>query len=455
MLDHPRTSGTLRFRLPALLVAVVAACSPPRPASREPDLRPDVVLILIDTFRPDHLGFNGYKRRTAPFLEDLMARSTVFRRAWSTSSWTAPATSSVFTSLYPTRHGVTTGFLVHRRQAESFRRATGHKITLNRLPASMETLPELLHAAGYATYGVATNINIGDEIGFDRGFDRFSRHNGRVAAKVARQLGRWRRRMLASKPYFLYLHFDDVHAPYEPRSPWYEDEGEELARTVSAYDSEISYLDQVLAGLYRDFGWDRSTLLVVVSDHGEELGERGRFGHPFSLFNELLQVLLVFSGEDLGIPGQIADADTSLIDVLPTILDLVGVPRPADRDGSSLAPFLRSEPRAVTSELADRTLFAHRVDPRGSNGPADRQLWAAVHRPWKLIDHPGGRQLFHIERDPGELRNQIRTRPRIAAKLARELATFRAAGGHRPAEAREIELDPEILERLESLGYVQ
>jgi arylsulfatase A-like enzyme len=452
MLDHPRIASTSCLRLAAILAAAaLAACATPDPASRPPDGRPDVVLIVIDTFRPDHLGINGYSRPTAPFLEDLMARSTVFRRAWSTSSWTAPATSSVFTSLYPTRHGVTVGFLAQKRIAKE----SGQKVLLHRLPASIATLPELLHAAGYATYGLATNVNIGSEIGFDRGFDRFRRNNGRVATKVARQLASWKRTVLGSRPYFLYLHFDDVHAPYEERSPWYRDEGGESANKISAYDSDISYLDQVLEGLYRDFGWDRNTLLVVVSDHGEELGERGRFGHWFSLFDELLRVLLVVSGADLGIPAQSVGAGASLVDVLPTILDVVGCPLPADRDGTSLAPLLRPDAAAAAGEAVPRTLFAHRMEPRGGANPEDLHMWAAVHGRWKLIDQPGGRKLFQVEADPRERTNRLDQRPEIAARLEQELERFRAAGIDRSGDTAEVELDAKTLDELEKLGYVQ
>jgi arylsulfatase A-like enzyme len=361
----------------------------------------------------------------------------------------------VFTSLYPTRHGVTTGFLAHQRHA-AMAEESGRKIVLNRLPASMETLPELMRGAGYATFGLATNINIGDEIGFDRGFDRFDRSNGRSAGKVARQLAAWQKKIQRpGRPYFLYLHFNDVHAPYKPRDPWYEDTGKELARTVSAYDSEISYLDRLLEGLYRDFGWQRNTLLMVVSDHGEELGEHGRMGHEFSLFEELMRVLMVVSGEDLDIPARTVDVPASLVDVLPTILDLAGAPPPNDRDGRSLAPFLGPDPPAADSALARRTLYAHRLKPAGPADPEALHMWAAVDGTWKLIDAPGDRQLFQIEVDPRERRDRSERRPGIAARLERQLDQFRAGGFAGAGDTAEVELDDKTLEELKTLGYVQ
>ncbi len=431
---------------------LAAGCSPPGKA--EPEARPNVVLIVIDTFRPDHLGINGYRRATAPFLEGLLERSTVFPRASSTSSWTAPATSSLFTGLYPPRHGVTEGFLAYRQRSQTVEELLGQTITLNRLPADVATLPELLKRAGYGTFGLATNINIGPEIGFDRGFDRFEKMTDRSARKVAERLQPWHDELLGPRPSFLYLHFNDVHEPYQPRAPWYRVEGDELARTVSAYDSEISFLDRVIEELYGELGWDRGTLLVVVSDHGEEFREHGQIGHQFTLYQELTGVLLAFSGEDLGIPAAAVEMPASLIDVAPTILGRLGIPAPADRDGRSLARFLVAGGRPP-GELAERTLFAHRLRHRTRSGRGLQHLWAAVRGPWKLIEHPSGGRLYHLEEDPAEKHNRLEEHPEIAAELRRELDHFRAQGFRQNGDEVEIELDRETLERLKSLGYVE
>ncbi len=430
----------------------LAGCSPP--LEPEPDPRPDVVLIVIDTFRPDHLGIHGYHRSTAPFLEGLLERSTVFGRASSTSSWTAPATSSLFTGLYPPRHGVTEGFLAYRRRSQTVEELLGETITLNRLPADVATLPELLKGAGYATFGLATNINIGPEIGFDRGFDRFEKMTDRSATAVAERLRRWRGEIVRPPPAFLYLHFNDVHEPYEPRSPWYREEGDELARTVSAYDSEISFLDRVIEELNGELGWDRGTLLVVVSDHGEEFREHGKIGHRFTLFQELMGVLLAFSGEDLGIPAATVDVPASLIDVAPTILDHLGIAVPADRDGRSLARFL-APGSPPSPELASRPLFAHRLRHRTRTGLGMQHLWAVVRGPWKLIEHSEASRLYHLEEDPAEKHDRFAENPEIAAELRQELDRFRAQGFRQGGEEVEIELDQETLERLKSLGYVE
>ncbi len=415
--------------------------------------RPNVVLITLDTFRPDHLGINGYARQTAPFLERLMERSVVFDDAYSTSSWTAPATGSLFTGLYPNRHGVTEGFIAHSDRVASVDDLVGETIRLNRLPAGVSTVPELFQGAGYSTFGLAANINIGSEIGFDRGFDRFRRMKDRAAVELAEALTGWRRETTASSPYFLYLHLNDTHQPYHRREPWYRGGDDDTDRLVAAYDSEISYLDRALEKLYRELEWQRNTLLVVVSDHGEELGERGRFGHGFSLRLNLIRALLVIAGPDLGIPARTVATPVSLVDVLPTLLDLVSVPIPEGLDGLSMARLLGSgavEPEALPS----RILFAHRMRRHGSDSGAEH-LWAALRMPFKLIVRSGGGpRLLDLSREPGKRADLADQRPDETAELSAALAGFQSAA-RLEGEQVEVEIDRETLESLKSLGYVR
>ncbi len=427
--------------------------------------RPHVVLITLDTFRPDHLASFGYGRTTAPFLDRLVGSGTVFRNAHSTSSWTAPATSSLFTGLYTTRHGITEGFLAHQQRAEALEDLVGTRLQLNRLPDALATLPELLQAAGYQTFGVASNINIGPEIGFDRGFDRFRKLQDRDAEVLAAQIKRWREKASSDAPTFLYLHFDDVHEPYEPRSQWYEEppqtaameKNAELASVVAAYNSEISYLDGVLESLYRELSWHKNTLLVVVSDHGEEFGEHGLIGHHFSLYDELIHTMMLFSAPDLGIGTWDRDVHVSLIDVLPTVLDVLQLPIPEGRDGRSLVPWLTAEepPKTLQRELRRRTLFAHRQRYQVRQGKEPQQLWAAVRGPWKLIEGDSGARLFHLIKDPEETRDRSSFQGKLVLELKAELEQFRSQGVDFESQQTEVVLDQETLESLRSLGYIQ
>lgn len=450
---------SIRLPLVLALVACLAACASPSPEPMpETTLdRPHVVVVLIDTFRPDHLAALGYERETAPFLDSVLQNSKVFRRAFSTSSWTAPSTGSLFTSLYPTNHGVTEGFLAHQRRADAMETMQNEVISLNRLPEDVATLPEILQRAGYTTFGVASNINIGKAIGFDRGFDYFEHMQGRSAKRLAEQMIDWHREVDTPGPRFTYMHFNDVHEPYQPREPWYDDTGDDLDRTVSAYNSEISFLDQALETLHRELSWDRQTLLVLVSDHGEEFMEHGQIGHHFTLYNELMKVLMVFSGPDLGITAGLEEGvNVSLVDVVPTILDVLDLPVPDARDGLSLVPFLGAESvsESVDRKFRKRILFAHRSHHRVRQGLPERHLWAAVYGDWKWIDHPDGVKLLDFQNDPGETIDQRPEHEEMATLLEKQLSLFQE-GGFRATETTAVEIDEETFKALEALGYVQ
>jgi arylsulfatase A-like enzyme len=139
----------------------------------------NVVLIVIDTLRSDHLPFYGYKKNTAPFMSDLARQSVVFKNAFSASSWTSPATASIFTSLYPFQHGVLLGLMaILKANAED------PSIRVNRIPEEIETLPEVMKKNGFRTYGVSDNLNIGIKQGFTQGFDRFETFNYNGAPRV-------------------------------------------------------------------------------------------------------------------------------------------------------------------------------------------------------------------------------------------------------------------------------
>jgi len=422
--------------------------------------RPDVVLIVIDTLRPDHLALDGYEAPTAPFLAELAEGSAVFERAHSTSSWTAPATASVFTGLYPTEHGVTLGFFAHRRMAEELEAGEAVSLRPNRLPADRPTLPECFRRAGYRTFGVSTNVNIGPELGFDRGFDHFARLTGTErnaapgAETVAEQLRAWSEELVGPEPRFLYLHFMDPHVPYHPREPWYEEHARRLGDDKeAAYDSEIDYLDRALAQLFDEHGWKEDTLVMILSDHGDEFREHGRVGHQDSLHGELMRVLALVHAPNLGVGARRHDGNVSLIDLVPTLCSLAGVEPPGE-GGLDLGPLLLSA--AGEMELADtleqRLLFAHRGVPPGYTTDA---LWAVVQGEWKLIRGPQGLQLFRHTDDRFEQEDLLAEHPELARELEAVLERFAASASWGSGERAELELDEEMLERLRELGYAE
>ena len=425
-------------------------------ACRSPERRlPNVVIILIDTLRADYLGVYGYSEETAPFLAELAERSVVFDRAFSTSSWTAPSTSSLFTSLYPNQHGVVEGFATRRGRNERLKEERKEMIALNRIPTGVVTLPERLRSMGYATFGMASNLNIGDDMGFSRGFDEFRLDLKASADDFVEQLKTWEKRLQQSEPFFLYFHLNDVHEPYEGRAPYYQKRRGWLEDRRARYLSEIGYLDEHLREVYETLASAEDTIWVVLSDHGEEFHDHGGLAHFTSLYMELNRVVMMYHSLSLGFePRRIKATNVSLIDVLPTLIDLVAGERVSSAEGMSLVPILKNkdEDETLTRKLRRRTLFAHRLtryDPK--------PYWGAIWRHWKLIERPDAElEAYDHRSDPTEKKNLYSRDPsQVPAKLIAALEEFKSGEPVHQPSTIEVELDEELERTLESLGYVQ
>lgn len=482
--------GPLRTGL-LLALSLAAGCAPPeggQPAppggqaspgsaaeAPEPSNRPpDIVVIVIDTLRADHLPFYGYSQKTAPFLSALAAAGVVFERTYSTSSWTAPATASLFTSVYPRQHGVVTGRAVTYQMSQRLN-AT---LTLNRIPGELETLPEAMRRAGYRTYGVSDNFNICEQMGFAEGFDVFEsdRQQYRGADHVNGVVRGWYPQLKSGGPYFLYIHYMEPHIPYHAQSPWYRPPAAdasgrpahlrdpERAQDVAMYDSEIALVDQRIRELYDLFAWDRNTLLVITSDHGEEFWDHGHYHHDKTLYDEVLRVpLLVRDPTGRFPPGRVGES-VSLLDVLPTVAELAGVERDPRWMGSSLVPMMKG---AQASGAHGRTLFAHlerhffkpwgaHQTLRGVDGREHYVALAAMRGGWKLVvDSRENTLLFDREADPAESENLIEKQSEVAEELEAMLKEHAERMTTYGSETFQEELSSEEIERLRSLGYVQ
>ncbi|MDA1266533.1 MAG: sulfatase [Planctomycetota bacterium] len=412
---------------------------------------PNVVVVLLDTLRADALSIYGDQPEIAPFLTGLAQESAVFDAAFSTSTWTAPATASILTGCYPDRHGVTRGFLAHFREGEGGQvgEEALETIELHGISSTTPTLAERFRKLGYATYGIATNVNIGAEMEFDRGFDRFERHHQASAKVVRERLLTWKDELTGEQPVFLYLHLNDVHEPYEARPRWLRefDPEDQVARAYAYYRSEIGYVDSFLARLFGDFGWGRDTLVAVLADHGEEFMDHGQMAHEFSLYSELARVPMLLYGPSLGITPQRVTENVSVVDLVPTLLGLLG--RPAeDLDGRSLAGRIQRSDGA--QDPADgRPLFLHRFE-RG------RHLWGVVFEHWKLIQHEGGAvELYDLARDPGERQNLAAAQPDRCDRLLSLLEQHQGRGMRTESKRADVAIDQAMLEQLKSLGYVK
>jgi choline-sulfatase len=431
--------------------------------------RPNVVVILIDTLRPDYLGFNGYRKETAKFLSALSKQSVVFERAFAPSSWTAPSTASLFTSKYPHRHGVVEGFIAHSRHVAQLRDKLRDKgkveISLSRIPADIPTLPEIFWSMGYKTFGMATNINIGSEMGFDRGFDRFERIAPASADVVYMWVKWYEREMKDSEPYFLYLHPNDVHEPYNKHRAYYEEQDDEREDSRQRYISEIGYVDEYIGRIYETLRPVDNTIFVVVSDHGEEFWEHGGTGHTAKMYRELTQVLMLFHAPFLKYKPRRVTRNVSLIDVLPTLAEIVNREPLKDVDGISLVPLLNANAstRVLEDRLLNRILFSHRIEDAvsspgkhwGKENP-ELQHWAAIYRNWNLIESWGDRrELYDHTVDVMEQKNVFSKHPELTSRLLVELQKFRKQGLRKDTEKTSTNLDENLLKNLRSLGYVE
>jgi arylsulfatase A-like enzyme len=431
-----------------LACLATAACGPPR-STGSPLAKPggdlNVVMVLVDTLRADHLPFYGYPRNTAPFLATLAARGVVFENAFSASTWTAPAVASLFTGLYPPQHGVVTGLIATRRLQKK-----DPTVEINRLPEALPTLGEVMKQAGYRTFGVSNNANIRGELGFAQGFDRFRYFHAAEAAApdVTGVVKEWAPELARGGKYFLYLHYMDPHAPYEERPPWVEPGRTRKERRIAAYDSEIRYVDEHLAELDRLLAWQRDTLVVVLADHGEEFREHGRDWHGNTLYAEVLRIPLVFFCPARIPAGRVAD-NVSIVDVLPTLRAFLGLP--ADPASAGLSLLGRIEGQA----LPQRALYAHLYRQAGLwQQPDELRLRAVIEDNWKLVASGTGDELFDMRADPEEARNRLGDSKDVAERLGRRLAELEGRMEGSKAESVALPLDAETQKKLRTLGYV-
>jgi arylsulfatase A-like enzyme len=464
------------------LAALGAACGPDAapPAVVVPTGTPNLVLIVVDTLRADHLSLYGYPRQTTPNLDRLAADGAVFDRAFSVISHTLPAHVSLLTGIHPTGHGV----LSNAWQYEG----------------PFPTLAERLREAGYDTAGFVSGLPLDAATGIARGFDRYR--------DTRDQRGRRRPKVLgtrvtgeaiawlddAREPFFLFLHYFDVHPPYR-RAPGaafpFEvdatlralmqargvagatlDEVSHfpltldrieltLAEAINTYDNEIHHVDamiqQVLDALAAR-GALANSLLVVTSDHGEGLGQHGYYQHGFHLYEEQLRVPLIVRDFRDPSPRRRFDAPVSLLDVPATLLEAAGLAPAEPAHGDSLLPWLRGTAGASEGErwvLAQRRVFDEAQLPQ--HGPfASREPRFALRGsgPLKLVWSPGGpAELYDLAADPGETENLAAARPEERAQLLERMGELRQRyATDAPAADRSVE--PELAEQLEALGYV-
>lgn len=420
---------------------------------------PNVVIVLVDTLRADHLGSYGHPGGFTPYLDGFAARGVRYAQAYASSTWTLPSVASLFTSRWPSQHGVVNLASV--------------------LPAAERTLAEILHERGWATAGFLATRSLPAAGGWAQGFEVWEETITPAqlkgsAQQVTERAWAWldARARDDHRPVLLYLHYMEPHFPYDPLPELLQrveaprgltadqrdarlgrflthalEEGggrpEDMDVVRDYYLAEVASFDvgmrQLVEGLTAR-GILPNAVLVFTADHGEEFYEHGNVGHGLDLHNETLQVPLVVSGP--GIAPAVVNEAVSLVDVGPSLLEQVGLPAEPRFDGRPLA-------RALPA----RTAYAELLSTAAGKVPA--QTHAVVGDLRKLIASPGGAEaFFDLRRDPGE-RDPNALDPAARTALRETLDGYRARTRGTAGSAERRELDEATRERLRALGYVK
>jgi arylsulfatase A-like enzyme/tetratricopeptide (TPR) repeat protein len=402
--------------------------------------RPNIALIVVDTLRPDWTTAYGDPRGTSPELARWAAHGVVFERVRAQSSWTKVSVASMMTSLWPADHGV-----------REVRDALGD-------PA--ETLAEQFQGAGYSTYGVQSNGWLAATFGFHQGFDRYVFPRGANvpwmksmvwphADNVYLEAERLLDAHDSSEPFFLYLHFMDVHEYAAPAE--FQKFGTDSA---GAYRAAIRWIDHVLERLrVKLAAMDQleNTVMVLAGDHGETFGEDRRWGHARNARTPALRVPLVIRLPDIARPLRIPDPVRNL-DLAPTLLDLAGISIPQSFEGESLLPLIESDPSVAPRDHASYAslpalLFRDAV-LQESVSTGD---WSFA----RDLDAPHREYLFDLRVDPDEEVDLIEIEPEAVDRLRPLLDAYQQRTSVPGAVRSGIRIDPQIADKLRALGYLQ
>jgi len=449
-----------------VIISLITGCSEKAPE------KPNVLLIIVDTLRADHIGCYGGRKGVSPSLDKLASQGVQFMNAYSTAPWTQPAVASILTSLYPTEHGVVKLF--------------------DTLSSGNNTFAERLQRVGYLTGAIISHKFIGSKFGFSQGFDYFNERNARghqaiTSQEVTRDAIQW----LANnkdRSFFLMLHYFDPHYVYQHHQEFNYIKGyqgslkpgeniealrdkrklmtkADVRFLQDLYDEEISYTDKqigVLMDYLAEAGLKEKTLIVFTADHGEEFMTHGWIGHTRTLYEELVHVPLIFSYPRWFRTSRV-ESQVSIIDILPTVLDLLGVPYDdADLSGISLGKNLNyieasNKGHPIFFEVSFGNVDG-REDLEAKGETAFKK--AVLENQWKLIHDEITDQLeiYNIAEDPAETKNLIDSVPHIRTHLESYLKAWSHLlknSKNRHEQQRTISPSDKELEELKALGYIQ
>ena len=404
----------------------------------------NVILVIVDTLRADRIGCYGAANMDTPTFDRLAGSGVRFDAAFTQAPFTLPSIASILTSLYPYRHQV--------------------RNNQTNLDESYTTLAEIFRKEGYRTAAVLGSAVLDGERNLSQGFDYYDDQfpenmevyseqlraakiplgdrDQRRASDVTASAWNWLKDV-GNEPFFLLVHYFDPHSKYDPPPPFKEKYGRR------GYDGEVAYTDdevgRLLEGL-RSRGLDRTTLVALIGDHGEALGEHNEPEHGFFVYESTIRIPMILSLPGILPEGRVETALVRAIDLFPTITEIAGVKTPRSLDGNSLLPLIQGEAMKEVPVYSEAFL--------GYFGYGWSPTWSIRTRDWKLIEAPKS-ELYNLVDDPGETSNLYDTHPDQSERLEAILAEHhRREKEVEPLETSTGDIGEGQRKRLEALGYI-
>jgi len=430
--------------------------------------RLNLVVIVIDALRKDHLGIYGYKRETSPNIDNFAKKAVVFKNAISQCSWTNPSIASLFSSLCPSVHGVIS---YDEKKADYF----NYKIA---------TIAEILKEKGYTTGAFVANHFINKKLKFNQGFDVFDSINSKykpLASELNEKALKWIAKN-KNKNFFVYMHYMDAHGPYEPPEPYdnffksnedrqmsdeeysklmflsvgKEKDNNDLNYYIDKYDGEIRYVDYHIGKIIKKLGeYDLfdNTIVIVTSDHGEAFFEHGFCGHGYSLYNEEIYIpLIVKFPKDIKI-SEINNDKVGLIDISATMLNILSCKFPHKTNGKNLLSFSN---KMMSNNLI---IFSEEISLT-TKGPPKIAMLKDNFKAIYMVATQQITELYNLDKDKFEKENLINVYPDKYQELTKDIEAFQRERlrekiklGIKNSSFRI--LDEEMKQKLKSLGYLK
>jgi arylsulfatase A-like enzyme/predicted Zn-dependent protease len=395
--------------------------------------RLNVILVTFDTTRADRLGTYGYEKGLTGGFDDFARQGVVFDRAYAPAPLTLPSHATMLTGLYPPEHGL---------------RVNG----AGQLDRSLPLLSEILHERGYETGAFIAAAVLDSKYGLDRGFDTYDDELPRK--KSGQRISEPRRdgqdiitsaiswlQQRTARPFFCWIHLYDAHGPYDARPDIF---GEQFAD--APYDAGVAWQVRQferLTAFLKERGIDRHTLVIVAGDHGEGLDDHGESEHGMLIYNTTLHVPFVFAGPPEFRPGTHIREAVSLVDLAPTVLEILRIPPPPHCSGRSLLAAIRG------GTLPARDCYAETHTPFVYNHWSPLQAVISGRSKYIETTRP---ELYDLENDPGELSNLVESATEERQRMREALEDLKSE--FVPAAAQNLKLTERDLEHLRTLGYV-